>query len=897
MNKNLTILMLYNPSSEIRGKMRRYFYEVKANVFVGTMSAGVRDTIWQHIEKTNTEASIIVHTIDEQGFIYKTTKTDTNYIFENFDGIILPTSIDSNLRLSDLYAKPDYKLIEHILDVGYIAEGLMKYGRAYTMTKSISEHTNIDFDKVVNSISWLCALHDIGKAHPHFISKMYANSSNEKLLELYDSLKERNLVQDGNYSGFRHERFSRDILKLYFSNEKYPIESEQFADLVAYHHQGKSENDFKDYIKLEDIEWIQIHDRIIDEVEKIWKFDIDFSKNQNYINGVNYSILSIMITADWIASGNLWREMINKIPDKKECAKKFIEKHELSYVPMKDRFKDLSWNTVFDFDPNDMQAKVIEAAKTNPDLMIIEYPCGGGKTEAALSAAINMGQDKTGIFIATPTMSTAKGMSKRMDILAKQINLGLNIPEFDSSILWSDEDMNKIPSELWVSKSRHRMLYPFAVGTVDQILKTMLYYRYSCIGLMGLSDKVLVIDEVHAYDSYMKTEIKELLRWAKFLKIPIILLSATLPTLTKLELLKSIGYTKDEMPNSDEYPLITTYKDNQCNCYPIKCTGRKFKINIIHTNNYTQTWTQEMSNNYNGCTAYIEGTVDNTWKINKIAKNLQLDPIMFNGRDTLAHKEEKTNLLLNKLGKNRQNRPTNLTVTATSIIEQSLDIDFDRMFTCIAPIDLLIQRFGRVWRHSDTGTIRESENIDNPINIIVSDDVKDWPDKIYGMSLLQSTLEVLNNITEIDTVKDARKLIDAVYDDPFKINKPKLIVDAAFNTIEDPNKDAMFDNNNSKYGRFTQLQNSTRYETYPTLSIAIVDPKEIIGIEEHYDIIKNIMRNNVIGISYFKSQDLQNISPVRFNHKLLKDVNFYNKEDLAKLNIELTEDGLKWNNN
>ena len=58
-------------------------------------------------------------------------------------------------------------------------------------------------------------------------------------------------------------------------------------------------------------------------VEKIWKFDIDFSKNQNYINGVNYSILSIMITADWIASGNLWREMINKIPDKKANAHHF----------------------------------------------------------------------------------------------------------------------------------------------------------------------------------------------------------------------------------------------------------------------------------------------------------------------------------------------------------------------------------------------------------------------------------------------------------------------------------------------------------------------------------------------------------------------------------------------
>lgn len=896
MNKNLTILLLYNPSSEIRGKMRRYFYEVKANVFVGTMSAGVRDTIWDHIEKTNTEASIIIHTTDEQGFMYKTTKKDTDYIFEDFNGIILPTSIDTNLRLNDLYAKTDYKLLDHILDVGYIAECLMTYGRAHTMAKSISNTMNLDFSIVVSSISWLCALHDIGKAHPHFVSKMYANSNNEKLIELYDSLKERNLVEDGNYSGFRHERFSRDVIKQYFTKNTYPIEAEQFADLIAYHHQGKNNNDFSDKIELKDAEWLCIHDRIIDIINNIWTFDREFSKNQNFVNGVNYSILSIMITADWIASGNKWRKLLEETPNKKECAKLFIEQNELLYVPMKDRFKDIGWSSVFSFEQNKLQQTAINASKECPQLMIIEYPCGGGKTEAAISAAIHMGKDKSGIFIATPTMSTAKGMSLRMNELAEKINLGMNIPEFDSSILWSNEDMNKIPSELWVSKSRHRMLYPFAVGTVDQILKTMLYYRYATIGLMGLSDKVLIIDEVHAYDSYMKTEIKSLLKWANFLDIPIILLSATLPSYTKVDLLKSIGYSKDEMPNSNEYPLITTYKNNECKCYPIECEGRKFKINVIHTKNYSETWRSEMKKNYNGCTAYIEGTVDNTWNLNNMAKELSLNPLMFSGRDTLSHKEQKTQLLLTKLGKNRENRPNKFTVTATSIIEQSLDIDLDRMFTCIAPIDLLIQRFGRVWRHSDVGTIREHESVDNPINIIISDNTTDWPDKIYGMPILQRTVEILEGLVEIDTVKDARRLIDYVYDDPNIIEKPPLIIKASFNLIKDPEKDNMLWNDNDKYSNFNVLQSSTRYETYPSISIAIVNPEDIIGIDNNYDIIRNIMQNNVVGISVFKSLDIKT-TPIKFNHKLLNDVNFYYKDDLKKQNIELTEDGLKWSNN
>lgn len=896
MRKNLTVLLLYHPSSEVRGKMRRYFYEVKANTFVGTVSAGVRDVLWQNIVNSGIEASLIYHIASEQGFEYKSTKKDENYIFEDFDGIILPTTTTSTLSLNELYAKPDYHLLDHILDVGYIAEGLMKYGRAYTMAKSIANATKISFDSVVSSIAWLCALHDIGKAHPYFVTNMYKDSYNEQLVEIYEGLLDRGLLDGKTKVGFRHERFSRDILKKYFAQEDYPEEAEQFADLLAYHHQGKNESDFTDIIKLSDINWLQAHDKIINKVNAIWTFDKKFSENTEYVNGVLYSILSIMVTADWIASGKKWRDMIYTISDKPECAKKFIEENELLYTPMSERFKSIEWSSVFGFDPNDMQTKCMKAAEDNPSLMIVEYPCGGGKTEAALSAAIKMGKYKSGIYIATPTMSTAKGMTLRMNELAENIELGLNIPEFDSSVLWSDEDMNKIPSDLWVSKSRHRMLYPFAVGTVDQILKTMLSYRYACIGLMGLSDKVLIIDEVHAYDSYMLTEIKKLIKWCKFLEIPLILLSATLPTVTKVELLIAAGCKKDQFVDCDDYPLLTTFSDSGMKCIPIGCTGRTFKLNILEVDNYEDTWNNELAKHYDGCSAFIEGTVDNTWKIFKMAQSHKLNPILFTGRDTLMHKEQKTTNLIDKLGKHRKHRPDKMTVIATSIIEQSLDIDLDRMFTCIAPIDLLIQRFGRVWRHSDKGTIRESEKIEAPITIIIPKESSKMPSKIYGEEILNRTISVLKGVTEIDTVKDARWLIDTVYDSIDLIKKLAQVIKASYSSIDDPNRDAMFDNTPSKYSKFKPIQSATRYETYPSVSIAIVNPEDIENIEENYKIIQTIMRENVVGISIFKAQEIL-VAPIKFSHKLINDVNFYYRDDLKKQNIELTEDGLKWNNN
>ena len=896
MRKNLTVILLYHPTSEIRGKLRKYFYEVKANVFVGTVSSGVREILWEKISVT-TDASMIVHDNSEQGFKFYTTKNEKDYIFEDFKGIILPTSVDIHLNISELYAKTDYKLLDHLLDVGFISEALMRYGRAYNMVQSISKTTNINIDTIISSISWLCALHDIGKAHPSFIGKMYQNSSNEDLLGLWDSLLERNLVVPGDFTGFRHERFSRTILNKYFNNEHYPNESEQFANLVAYHHQGKSDYDFSDNISLRNTEWISIHEKIISIINNYWTFDREFSKNQFFVNGINYSILSIMITSDWIASGKDWKELIKKIPDKEKCAKEFIKKHELSYTPMNERFKDLSWNTVFNFDPNELQKTTIEASKEYPQLMIIEYPCGGGKTEAALSAALNIGKNKSGIFIATPTMATAKSMTKRIQDIANKINLGLNIPEFDSSSIWSDDDMDKIPSELWVSRSRHRMLYPFAVGTVDQILKTMLYYRYAAIGLMGLSDKVLIIDEVHAYDCYMIEEIKKLLKWAKFLDIPVILLSATLPSILKIELLKIMGCKKEDLPNSNEYPLITTYDKGICNCYNIECEGKKLKLDIIDAPEYMSTWNNEFSKQYSGCTAFIGSTVDKTWELLRLAQNNNLDPIMFNGRDTLDHKEKKTNLLLDKLGKDRKNRPKIMTLVSTSIIEQSLDIDIDRMFTCIAPIDLLIQRFGRVWRHSDIGTIREKEQIDIPIHIIIGHNWKDMQSsKIYNKNILEKTITILENLTELDTVKDIRQLIDSVYNDIKDIKKPKLIMDAKFKLIDSPEDDAMFDNENIQYSRFKTIQSSTRYETIPSQSIAIVDINNIQDLNENYEKMKHIIRENVVGIAEYKLNDIK-VDPIKFNHKLLRDINFYDKNDLKNMGIELTEDGLKWHNN
>ena len=843
---------------------------MKAGIFfVGTTSSSVSNVIWNKIKTESIQASMIFNADNKQGFQYKNTKTE-----------------DASLKLWELYAKPDCLLIDHLLDVGCIAEALMRVGRAYSMIQAISENAGLAADTLISSISWLCAVHDIGKAHPDFISKMYSNSTD--LADLFNSLLDRKLTAEKYNQTFRHERFSRTIVQDFFNVEGYPEEAVCFSGLLAYHHQGKTVNDFSDSIHLDNPEFTNIHQQIFTIINREWTFDKSLC--QYYSNAVLYSILSIMVTADWIASGDHWKTLLHKIGDRKRCAQEFIKLNQLSYIPMSERFSNIHWKDIFDFAPNNLQQSILTVTGTEQDLMIVEYPCGGGKTEAALAAALKIGGSKSGIYIATPTMSTARGMTNRMNQLAEKAELDLNIPEFDNSALWSEDDMLKIPPELWVSRSRHKMLYPFAVGTVDQILKTILYARYSCIGLMGLSDKVLIIDEVHAYDSYMLTALKTLLKWSNFLKIPVILLSATLPTITKNELLQAYGCTKAELPTSTEYPLITTFNKNKCQCFPVACEGKTFKINVIKSDNPIKTWEEFLSKQYPGCTAYIESTVDKTWQLFDIANQYDKTAIMFNGRDTLAHKEKKISMLLGALGKNREDRPKHLTLTATSIIEQSLDIDLDRMITSIAPIDLLIQRFGRVWRHSDIGTIREKEPVDTPITIIIPSKL---PTFVYDSQILKNTISVLEELTEINTVNDARRLIDAVYNSKELINNFAQNVRAGQNVISSPLNDEMLDTRNSCYEKFHSLMTATRDTTYPTVQIGLIDnPQSLTDIK--YEAIRNIIFNNVVTVAATKLKLLAEAERLQVLNEELSDVYLYDKATLLSLGICLTEDGLRW---
>lgn len=847
----MIVILFHNPPDNIRGLARRYLYEIRANVFAGNLSKRLREKLWTEIEAANVEALMIESANTEQGIqVHSTLAIDT---FKDFDGILLHTKQQNIYTYTDIYAKPapDALLINHMIDVGCIAEAFCKNGCASDTMYHIADLFHIPFNEIVNSVAFLCAVHDIGKTHLIF---------QNQLADVFEPLDYRltalGLRQHGD--PIRHERYSVRLVAKFLESIGFDADiGEDYASIIAYHHQGKS-GKFTDIIPNVPQAITDIQAEIFNIIYNLWPISTNLMDIDNYFCGFANFVLSIMIVSDWIASGSKWQDM-PQYPTVQEKAQDFLCQNLLDYQPLKELLfnqnnKPISWFDVFpDFPPNAVQTTAIAAAKDGFDLMIVEAPCGCGKTEAGIAAAAIAGKSKSGMYFAMPTMATAKGMLPRVRVLANKVGIPYNIPELDSSTFLSDDDRDKIDSDLWSAASRHHMLYPIAVGTIDQAIKAVCKYRYSHIGLLGIADKVIVVDEVHAFDAFIQKEIQMLIKYCKMFHCPIILLSATLNTNIKCKLLEAAGCKN--VVCSTAYPMVTVAKDRAIYEHTFNINSGVKSFSVKHCDSILDEMYSMACNAGDGCYAFITPTVDDAMTLYTRLKNTDKleneEIILYHSRDTVAHKETISNKLIKLFGKDCSNRPQKAIIIATSIIEQSLDIDMDYLITALAPLDLLIQRFGRQGRHSDKGTIREHTACAHPITVLIPK--KYWAlGLIYSKTILQNTENALRNRNSINTIQDVRTLIDMVYNhiDPKDISAEMR---AAYHTLSDPVHDAPGSDttwSDTQYHNFDPIEPNVRETTYPTVQIAIVSQLDEENI--NLDKIRDIYRNTVVSVGVNK---------------------------------------------
>ena len=387
----------------------------------------------------------------------------------------------------------------------------------------------------------------------------------------------------------------------------------------------------------------------------------------------------------------------------------------------------------FGFWPNSLQQAVLEAADniSAPGLLIIEAQMGVGKTEAALAAAEVFANRRQagGLFFGLPTQATANGIFDRLmdwaetqsEDMVHSIRLAHGMAELNAeyrqlfpghATTEEDADRNNDPESgvlvhRWFQGNRQALLADFVIGTVDQLLMAALKQKHLMLRQLGLAGKVVVVDECHAYDTYMNCYLDRALTWLGRYQVPVILLSATLPARRRAELVNAyLGGRAEEggWQTSRGYPLLT-WTDGRHVCQrtvPLTEPGKTVQLAPLTEDRLPAMLQEKLAQG--GCAGVIVNTVR---KAQAVATQLRqtlpgYEVFLFHAQFLMPDRAEKGQTLLLRLGKRSTPAERDrLIVVGTQVMEQSLDIDFDFLVTELCPMDLLLQRIGRLHRRVD----------------------------------------------------------------------------------------------------------------------------------------------------------------------------------------------------
>lgn len=374
-------------------------------------------------------------------------------------------------------------------------------------------------------------------------------------------------------------------------------------------------------------------------------------------------------------------------------------------------------------EPRPLQAMAVQVADSlgdGPSLVIIEAPMGEGKTEAAMYVSDRKvaGEKLKGCYFALPTQATSNQMYSRVCSFLANRYPGENVipllvhgnallaDSFNKPHMgWSaNDETTGLEAMEWFLPRKRGLLAPFGVGTVDQPLLSVLQTKHFFVRLFGLAHKVVIVDEIHAYDTYMSTLLERLLAWLRALGSSVILLSATLPARKTKDLVRAFGGKPAALPSS-AYPRITWVSSSGQGQEDFS-VSKRLRLRIHHILEDTSKLVAEVTNALGdgGCAAIVCNTVrraQETYLAFKTAGRLPPgELVLLHSRYPFEERQEKEAAILGALSPQGQ-RPHRMLLIATQIIEQSLDLDFDLMVTDLAPADLVLQRAGRLHRHSN----------------------------------------------------------------------------------------------------------------------------------------------------------------------------------------------------
>ena len=666
---------------------------------------------------------------------------------ESFNASLLPLSqcLAKSHKTIENTVLPGRRILEHCQIVGEVARAII-----LRMPESLRSEFFPDGSEIV------AAAHDIGKVSPTFQKKIYSALSQKDeavFLKLRDFNPEIE-KQWGGHAGVSQVTAADQNIGHYI------------PEILGQHH-GFSPS-LAIYRASDDVfggeSWLVRRTELIEELKQALNTDFPVVKNP-----LQARVLSGLTTvSDWIGSGSLFQN-----PDDEWKSKIDSALNLAGFVPPELK-PALSFFDIFRFKPKAAQVRLIEAANQQ-GVYILEAPMGLGKTEAALYAAYRLMEAKkaTGLYFALPTQLTSDKIYERVNDFLKKI-LDDQSPHKKALLLhgnaWlkqSEMGEEGNPGGSWFAQGKRGILAPFAVGTIDQALMAVMNVKHGFVRTFGLTGKVVILDEVHSYDSFTGTILDTLIKALRQLHCTVIILSATLTQERRKVLVGA-------EPQKDAYPLITAQPTVGDFSEIVPDPIPDVVVEIGHRQEFEAVDEALARAEEGQQILWIENTVKEAQglyrKLSARARERGIDCGLLHSRFTRSDRASNENKWVTYYGKDNAGirAQQGRILVGTQVLEQSLDIDADFLVTRIAPTDMLLQRLGRLWRHEKTirpvSACREAWILSPAIETVFSSpDNFAGTGKVYAPYVLCRSLMVWQEISQVRLPGQIRKLIEATY--------------------------------------------------------------------------------------------------------------------------------------
>lgn len=457
--------------------------------------------------------------------------------------------------------------------------------------------------------------------------------------------------------------------------------------------------------------------------------------------------------------------------------------------------------------PVQVVAEQVMAGRAGPMLTVVEAPTGEGKSKAALQVSAGLVRELglAGMYVGMPTQAMSNQVYAEVQGLVARHGGGPEVRLIHSGARTHLTDRGLVPTDVgpdsgdsdaaaqeWFIRKRS-LLTDVGVGTVDQIVKAVIRSGHFFVRLVALSNKVVVVDEVHSYELYQSTLLDRLLMWLGRLSVSVVLLSATLPAPRREKLvsawrsglLQCRPHDFEPLPSSEVYPRVTV-ADREgvavagAGVSPLNA-DRRVRIEHLGDDEIVE-WVLGRVRD-GGCVAVVHNLrrrVEATFRaleqrIQALPPERRPQVVVLTGVLPEGERRRRESWLREAYGPGGT-RPCAV-VIGTQVLEHGLDLDYDAMVSDLAPVDLLIQRVGRVHRHERGGERGEI--------VLGIAGVEDGPpgsagpvfprylNLVYAPIILLRTWALLRERRVIRCPDDVPALTDAVYGAPDAVACPQ----------------------------------------------------------------------------------------------------------------------------